>query len=349
MTRKSSGQSQLASKGAGFRKALIGWYQASRRRLPWRERPSAYSTVVSEFMLQQTQVSTVLPYFARWMETLPDFKALAGAPESQVLKLWEGLGYYSRARNLHKLAKAVASGGVPRTAEGWRELPGVGPYTAAAISSIAFGVPQACVDGNVVRILSRLTADATPFRDSASASKAFAPLAQEVMNHDEPGDHNQAMMELGATVCLRRKPLCLTCPVLKFCAAAAAGGPENYPVLEAKKTEHREVVRVWCESAGSVLFHRNASGARRLADIHELPTAEQAGMDPLAVSQGKLVARKTRSITRYRIVESIHAAILPKGKILPGLVWIPIKELGEVSLSGPHRKWTTEVLVSARS
>jgi A/G-specific adenine glycosylase len=349
MTRKSSGQVQLTGRRAGFQKALIGWYHASRRTLPWREKPSAYSTVVSEFMLQQTQVTTVLPYFARWLEELPDFASLAAAPEARVLKLWEGLGYYSRARNLHKLAKAVVAGGVPRTAEAWRELPGVGPYTAAAISSIAFGAAQACVDGNVVRILSRLTADATPHKDSASASKAFAPLAQEVMNHDEPGDHNQAMMELGATVCLRRKPLCLTCPVLKFCAAAAEGDPERYPVLEAKKTEHLEVVRVWCEVAGSVLLHRNPPGARRLADIHELPTAEQAGMDPVAVSQGKLIARKTRSITRFRIVESIRAAILPKGKVLPGLVWIPIGELGTVSLSGPHRKWTTEVLVAARS
>jgi A/G-specific adenine glycosylase len=348
MTRKSSGHAQLAAKGAGFRKALIGWYHASRRRLPWRERPSAYSTVVSEFMLQQTQVTTVLPYFARWMEELPDFASLAAAPEARVLKLWEGLGYYSRARNLHKLARAVVAGGVPRTAEGWRELPGVGPYTAAAISSIAFGVPQACVDGNVVRILSRLTADATPYRDSATASKAFAPLAQEVMNHDEPGDHNQAMMELGATVCLRRKPLCLTCPVLGFCSAGSQGDPEGYPVLEAKKTERLEVVRVWCESAGSVLLHRNPPGARRLADIHELPTAEQAGLDPAMVSRGKLMARKTRSITRFRIVESIHAAVLPKGKMPPGLVWIPIGELGGVSLSGPHRKWTTQVLVAAR-
>jgi A/G-specific adenine glycosylase len=349
MTRKSSALDALTARRAGFQKALLGWYKASRRKMPWREKPSPYSTVVSEFMLQQTQVTTVLPYFARWMEALPDFASLAAAPESVVLKLWEGLGYYSRARNLHQLAKAVAAGGVPRTIEGWRELPGVGPYTAAAISSIAFGRPQACVDGNVVRILSRLTADGTPYRDSATASKAFAPLAQELVNVDEPGDHNQAMMELGATVCLRRKPLCLTCPVNKFCGAAAEGDPESYPALEAKKTEHLEVVRVWCERAGSVLLHRNAPDARRLADIHELPTAEQAGLDPVLVARGRLVARKTRSITRFRIVESIHAASLPKGNILPGLVWVPIGELAAISLSGPHRKWTSQVLGSERS
>ena len=237
MTRKSSARDELAGRGAEFREALLAWYRRSRRRLPWREAPSPYSTVVSEFMLQQTQVTTVLPYFARWLKTFPDFAALAAASEASVLRNWEGLGYYSRARNLHRLAKAVVARGMPATADGWRELPGVGPYTAAAIASIAFGEPRACVDGNVVRILSRLTRDATPRRDSASASKALAPLAQELVNPAAPGDHNQAMMELGATVCLRRNPSCLTCPVQRLCAAAAAGDPEAYPVLEAKRTE----------------------------------------------------------------------------------------------------------------
>ncbi|HEY5227098.1 MAG TPA: A/G-specific adenine glycosylase, partial [Opitutaceae bacterium] len=289
----------------------------------------------------------VLPYFARWMARLPDFRALAAAPEAEVLRLWEGLGYYSRARNLHGLAKAVVRDGLPTTSADWREMPGVGPYTSAAISSIAFGEGEACVDGNVVRILSRLTADGTAFRDSASASKAFAPLAQEILNPAHPGDHNQAMMELGATVCLRRNPSCLTCPVGEFCAAAAAGNPEDYPRLAAKKTEHREVVRVWCEHKGSVLLHCNPARARRLAGLHELPTAEQAGMDPVSAALGKLMTRKTRSITRYRIVESIHAARLPKGRLLPGLVWIPRAELAAVSLSGPHRKWTTQLLAAA--
>ena len=149
-----------------FRHALLSWYRANARALPWRQTPSLYKTVVSEFMLQQTQVKTVLPYFARWLDALPDFAELAAAPEARVLKLWEGLGYYSRARNLHHLAKAiVARPAMPRTPGEWRELPGVGPYTAAAITSISFGEGAACVDGNVVRILARLTADATEFRD----------------------------------------------------------------------------------------------------------------------------------------------------------------------------------------
>ena len=346
MTRKTSGRGALVDRKEEFRDALLGWYRASRRRLPWRETPSAYRTVVSEFMLQQTQVSTVLPYFERWMAALPDFAALAAAPEGVVLKLWEGLGYYSRARNLHRLSKAVAAGPLPTTAAGWQALPGVGPYTAAAIASIAFGEPRACVDGNVVRILSRLTGDATPYRDSASASKAFAPLAQELANPKAPGDHNQAMMELGATLCFRRNPTCLVCPVRTFCAAAKAGNPEDYPQLDAKKIERRSVVRIWAEKPGALLLHCNPSGARRLANLYELPTAEQMGLDLKAAAAGPLVARHVRGITRFRIEESIHQTKPPRGALGPGLSWVRLSDLDLITLSGPHRKWIGNVLAA---
>ena len=348
MTRKSSSWDGLVARRAAFQGALLEWYRVSRRRLPWRESPSPYSTVVSEFMLQQTQVATVLPYFARWMAALPDFASLAAANEEAVLRLWEGLGYYSRARNLHRLAVRVAAAPLPRDAAGWRGLPGVGPYTAAAVASIAFGEPVACVDGNVVRILARLTRDGTAYRDSASASKAFAPLAQDLVNTAAPGDHNQAMMELGATVCFRRSPACLACPVRGHCAAAGSGDPEAYPRLAARTTERRTVVRVWCERSAKVLLHRNAAGSRQLANLHELPTAEQAGIAPRAASGGVLLSRKSRGITRYRIEESIHVAPAPKGRLLPGLVWVPIRDLHSISLSGPHRKWTTQILLARR-
>lgn len=346
MTRKSSGPGPLTARRAEFQEALLAWYRASRRRLPWREEPSPYATVVSEFMLQQTQVATVLPYFGRWMAALPGFKALASASEGVVLRLWEGLGYYSRARNLHRLARAVAGRPLPRTASAWQELPGVGPYTAAAIASIAFGEPVACVDGNVVRILARLTREGSTYRDGASASRAFVPLAGEILNPESPGDHNQAMMELGATLCLRRSPRCGACPVRTHCAAAAAGDPEAYPRLEPRPTEHRTVVRVWCERPGRLLLHRNPTGSRRLAGLHELPSAEQAGLDPVLASKGPLVARMSRGITRYRIVESIHEATVPRGALRPGLVWVALGDLGSVPLSGPHRRWTTRVLLS---
>ncbi|MBL9187410.1 MAG: A/G-specific adenine glycosylase [Opitutaceae bacterium] len=337
----------LIARRTEFQRALLAWYRAHARPLPWRAAPSLYQTVVSEFMLQQTQVKTVLPYLARWLAELPDFAALAAAPESRVLKLWEGLGYYSRARNLHRLAREVAAWPeLRRTPEAWRELPGVGPYTAAAITSISFGAPAACVDGNVVRILARLTADAAEFRDSASAGKAFTPLAEALLPADQPGDHNQAMMELGATVCFRQKPLCLTCPVQTFCAAGRAGNPEDFPRLAAKKMEQRAVTRAWCERGEALLLHRAAGDARRLADIHELPTPEQAGLDPAAVAQGKLLAKKRRGITRFQITESIHAVPPPRGRLRAGLAWVPFADLAALTLSGPHRRWVGEILAA---
>ena len=335
-----------------FQSALLAWYQANARPLPWRDSPSLYKTVVSEFMLQQTQVKTVLPYFARWLAALPDFAALAAAPEERVLKLWEGLGYYSRARNLHRLAQAlVALPRRPRTAAEWRALPGVGPYTAAAITSISFSAPAACVDGNVVRILARLTADATEFRDSATAAKSFTPLADSLLPADVPGDHNQAMMELGATVCFRQKPLCLTCPVRQFCAGARSGAPEDFPRLAPKQIEQRIVTRVWCERGDALLLHRAGAQAKRFANMHELPTAELAGLDVAVAARGALIARKRRGITRFQITESIHeapASLAGRLKPAPELVWVPLAQLDAITLSGPHRRWVTEIMAKRR-
>ncbi|MBI5767483.1 MAG: A/G-specific adenine glycosylase [Verrucomicrobia bacterium] len=335
----------LIEKKTAFQRALLAWYRTHARPLPWRDAPSLYKTVVSEFMLQQTQVKTVRPYFARWLEALPDFAALAAAPEAQVLKLWEGLGYYSRARNLHALARQlVARAAPPRTPEEWREFPGVGPYTAAAITSISFGAPAACVDGNVVRILARLTADGTGFRDSASAAKAFTLLADALLTTATPGDHNQAMMELGATVCFRQKPLCLTCPVRAFCAAAGRGEPETYPRLAPKEIEQRTVLRAWCRRGDALLFHRAPATARRFANLHELPAPEHLGLAPAEIARGRLLATKRRAITRFQITESIHALPPPRRKLAPDLVWVPLASLDGISMSGPHRRWVTEIL-----
>lgn len=337
----------LLPRRRAFQAALLAWYRVNARPLPWRVAPSLYRTVVSEFMLQQTQVKTVLPYFARWLDALPDFATLAAASEAQVLKHWEGLGYYSRARNLHRLAREyVARPDPPRSPAAWRELPGVGPYTAAAITSISFGAPAACVDGNVVRILARLTADRTLYRDSSTAAKALEPLASALLSPDNPGDHNQAMMELGATVCARQNPSCRLCPVRGFCAAARRGQPESYPRLAPKQMEQRLVTRVWCERRGSLLLHRAPATARRLASLHELPTAAQVGMDELAATGGRLLAKKRRGITRFQITEMIHTLSRPprKTKLGPDLVWVPLSELDAIALSGPHRRWVREIL-----
>ncbi len=329
-----------------FQGALLEWYRHHARELPWRQTPSVYKTVVSEFMLQQTQVKTVLPYFARWLAALPDFAALAAADEARVLKLWEGLGYYSRARNLHRLARAVAAlPAPPRTAAEWRELPGVGPYTAAAITSISFDTPAACVDGNVVRILARLTADATLYRDSGTAAKALTPLADALLTTAQAGAHNQAMMELGATVCFRQNPLCLTCPVRTFCAGARTGEPASFPRLVPKLMEQRAVTRLWCERDGALLLHRAAADARRFANMHELPTPEHAGVLEAEAAAGPMLARKKRGITRFQITETIYAARVPK---IPrdnlALVWVPLTSLETITLSGPHRRWVNAIL-----
>jgi A/G-specific adenine glycosylase len=333
-----------------LRTALLGWFRANRRALPWREKPTLYKTVVSEFMLQQTQMKTVLPYFARWLKRFPDFPALAVAQETDVLKNWEGLGYYSRARNLHKLARAIATlPAPPRTAAEWQELPGVGPYTAAAIASIACGDPVACVDGNVARVLARLTADTTAFASGSDLVKHFRPLAAEVVDSSHPGEWNEAMMELGALVCTPRTPACLVCPLLQHCATAEPGTAASIPRLERPKTEQRQVIRLWCVRDGRLLLQRAADTARRLADLHELPAAADLALDEAAAQRGPLLLRRSRSITRYRIEESIHrldaeacpAVASPQRN---SLHWVPLAELDHVALSGPHRRWVNELL-----
>lgn len=336
----------LISSRDKFQSELHGWYRVHARTLPWREAPSLYKTVVSEFMLQQTQVVTVLPYFARWLVELPDFAALAAAPEAKVMKLWEGLGYYSRARNLHKLAQAIALSSVPpRSPVEWRELPGIGPYTAAAITSISFDEPVAVVDGNVVRILARLTNDARLFRDGTEAVKYFTPLADALVIGSHPGTHNQAMMELGATVCLRQKPMCLVCPVAEFCAGRRYGQPEKLPRLKPKQIEQRTVARVWCEQRGRLLLHRIHARARRLAGLYELPEASVLGVTP---NKKSLVATKRRAITRYQIIESIYRTKPTPGQLKEiaasdSLEWVPLAQLDTITLSGPHRRWIREL------
>jgi A/G-specific adenine glycosylase len=332
----------------GFQSALDTWYRSSARRLPWRDNPSVYKTVVSEFMLQQTQVATVLPYFDRWMREFPDFATLATAPAERVLKLWEGLGYYSRARNLHRLAQMyVAATGEIRSPAQWRELPGIGPYTAAAITSISFGERIACVDGNVVRILARLTDDHREFRDSGEAAKEFTALANDLVSAPDPGTHNQAMMELGATVCVRQNPRCDECPVARFCAARRAGTAASLPRLKPKRIEQREVTRVWCLHEGKLLLRRGAAGAKRLADLHELPEAADLLLEP---DSAAFLLRKRRAITRFQITELIYRA-----KATPtlrrtvadssgALLWIAVDALDQITLSGPHKRWIAELL-----
>lgn len=336
-----------------FQRALHDWYRINHRKLPWREAPSLYKTVVSEFMLQQTQVATVLPYFERWHRELPDFAALAAATEAKVIKLWEGLGYYSRARNLHKLARAVvALPTLPRSVAEWIELPGIGPYTAAAIASISLGQPAACVDGNVVRILARLTNDRLLFRDSSTAAKYFTPLADQLIIGGHPGTHNQATMELGATICVRAKPLCLICPVAAFCVARKKGEPEKIPRFQPKQIEQCSVARVWCEHRGRLLLKRGHATAKRLAGLYELPDFND--FNPPTPVKESLIAIKRRTITRFQITESIYrispsSNLLKETKTHETMEWVRLDDIAKLTLSGPHKRWIAELLAQRES
>ncbi|MBR6955201.1 MAG: A/G-specific adenine glycosylase [Clostridia bacterium] len=217
--------------------ALLAWYDVHKRSMPWRDVGNPYATWVSEIMLQQTRVETVMDYFPRFMEAFPTLADLAQAPEDRVLKLWEGLGYYSRARNLHQGAKQVMAeyGGVlPRDPQALGRIRGIGEYTAGAIASIAYGVPAAAVDGNVIRVISRLRG----IRENAATPSVKRRITGEVLSlqpPERPGDFNQALMDLGATVCTPGTPSCEDCPLQGLCDAFAAGDAEDLPLLPDKR------------------------------------------------------------------------------------------------------------------
>lgn len=265
---------------------LLAWYDANRRRLPWREEVSPYRTWVSEIMLQQTRVAAVLPYFRRFMERYPTVEALAAGEEQELLKLWEGLGYYSRARNLQKTARIIAEeygGRFPSEYEALTALPGIGDYTAGAIASIAFGEPVPAVDGNVLRILSRVTGSELDVLD-AKNRKTFRAWAQAAISAERPDAFNQALMDLGAGICLPGgAPRCTECPLAELCAAREEGTQALLPVRAPKKEKRVEELTVFLlrrEDGSVALRQREKTGL--LAGLWEYPnvrgllTEEQA-------------------------------------------------------------------------
>jgi len=247
-----------------FANALLTWYDSHRRTLPWRaehgQTPDPYHVWLSEIMLQQTTVATVKSYFEKFLRLWPTVNDLAASPQEDVLKEWAGLGYYARARNLHKCACTIVNdhgGQFPLTEEGLRALPGIGDYTAAAIAAIAFNIPAAVVDGNIERITSRC------FRIKTSLPAAKKPIKTEVVKltpNKRPGDFAQAMMDLGASLCSPKKPSCMLCPVQSFCAAHKAGDMETYPVKAPKKQKPiRRAISFWLEHDRHVLLERRPS------------------------------------------------------------------------------------------
>lgn len=318
---------------------LLEWYRDNARTLPWREDVTPYRVWVSEIMLQQTRVTAVLGYFARFMDALPTVEDLSAVSEDQLLKLWQGLGYYSRARNLQKGAQKIMNdfGGVfPTDYDALRTLAGVGEYTAAAIASIAFGEPYPSVDGNLLRVVARLTADFDDITTAAMKKKVTKSL-EEVIPLQAPGAFNQAMMDLGAMVCLPNgAPLCARCPLSGFCMAHQSGQEALLPVRTPKKArriEERDVFLIVCERRVA-LRKRPAMGL--LARLWEFPceiaTGEDTPILPTGAPMGELIFRGTGRHIFTHVEWHMRAfVLLVEDMTLPsGWVWASRAELADI-------------------
>ena len=329
------------------------WYRANARDLPWRRTTRPYAIWVSEIMLQQTQVATVIPYWKRWMKELPSIKALAEAPEEKVLKLWEGLGYYRRARNLQKGARMIRDemgGRFPRSQEGVLELPGVGRYTAGAICSIAFNQPAPIVDGNVIRVLTRLYGiEADP--KSKLANDRLWTIADDLVQRAESiqhsgerncSDFNQSIMELGASLCSPANPDCGGCPLRRGCVARREGRQAELPNLQkAALTTARSFKAYVIEDDGRFLVRRRAEDVVN-GGFWEFPNHEPAvELKPDLPAHGSEsgVCVVKHSITRYRIsVEAVHALVSHRQKTRSKETWLSIAELDGLAFTSAHRK-----------
>ncbi|NLD58298.1 MAG: A/G-specific adenine glycosylase [Clostridiales bacterium] len=262
-----------------FSKTLLEWYDRERRALPWRGTKDPYRVWLSEIMLQQTRAEAVAVRYEAFLRRFPDVRALAGADEQAVLKAWEGMGYYSRARNLLKAAKIAAESGFPRSAEGLRALPGIGAYTAGAIASIAFNLPEPALDGNQIRVLSRVLLIGEPI--SSPSQLREAALAR--IDRDRPGDYNQALMDLGSGVCMPRNPGCGHCPVRAFCRAFAEGDPESYPKLPPPVARREVALTVMLLFVGGRVLVRQRPSKGLLGGLWEFPNFEGDALpEPLA-------------------------------------------------------------------
>ena len=280
--------------------------------MPWRATSDPYRILVSEIMLQQTRAQAVIPYYERFLARFPTLEALAAAPEADVLELWSGLGYYTRARNLLRAARGMTA--FPRDYESIRALPGVGDYTAAAVASIAFHLPHAVLDGNVLRVIARVENDASDIASSRTKER-FRAVAQEWLDRDQPGPFNQALMELGATVCLPRNPLCLVCPLSARCRARAEGTAGQLPV----KLRKVEPVRI----AGELLVIRKEGQLllrpSRIEGFQDLPLAEDVPGAKIGDSLGEI----RHTITHHHYTFSVFRAAAPARIRKPLRWWNP--------------------------
>ncbi len=347
---------------------LLDWFAANARDLPWRRTLDPYAVWISEVMLQQTQVKTVIPYWERWLGELPDIRSLADAPEDRVLKLWEGLGYYSRARNLQKAAKLLAGtrgGRFPDTADAMTDLPGIGRYTAGAIASIAFDRPSPILDGNVVRVLTRIHAlPGDPKSKEVNgrlwqlaealvveASGLPARRSGAIRSAGPCSMLNQSLMELGATVCAPRAPRCDLCPVAARCIAGRTGRAEEFPQAKAKAaaTERRFVAIVLSRGEKVLVRRRPAGGVNgglwefpneELADRRADARSVAAAWTGLAPDGFIALPPVKHTITRYRITVDVFRAEVGAKKLPAGVgtTWAGPDELERLALTSAHRR-----------
>lgn len=364
VTRSSKNEQQNTSSEirSAIRRNLLSWYRKNRRALPWREAPTPYQVWVSEVMLQQTRVEVVRDYYTRWMASFPNLKSLAQANDDQVLAIWQGLGYYSRARRLLSGARYVLEefgGNLPQEPDLLQKIPGIGPYSAGAISSIAFGRPSPIVDGNVIRVLSRIfVLSGDPGR--TFLKKKLWAIAGELVPQNSASDFNQALMELGALVCTPTSPACHACPLRKNCMAHQFGEVARFPELKerAKPTELAMAVAV-IRHRGRIAIDKLPPDARWWAGLYALPFVElQEGnrAEPAARALASAIAGVTDSevrvfpslkhaVTRYKI--TLTPVLLETTRRLPrtGRVsWMTEADLGRRALPAPHRKALTVAL-----
>lgn len=347
-----------------FSKLLLEWYKINARSLPWRGHPDPYAVWVSEIMLQQTRVETVLPYFQRWIKQFPSIPALAEASEQEVLKAWEGLGYYSRARSLYKAAQLVSQeygGSLPSDPALLLKLPGIGAYTAAAISSIAFGLDEAVVDGNVKRVLARVLEYCAPVNTPA-AEKELRAIARSLLPEGSAGDYNQAIMDLGATLCTPRSPACGRCPVSSLCAAFKNSLQEQLPVvLEKPAIPHYLVTAAILRCEGRVLIARRPANGL-LGGMWEFPggKVEPGETDAAALARelqeelgihvevGEQLGTYRHAYTHFRVTLHAYYASAdgqePQALEASELRWVGLDELEDFPMGKIDRMISRDLL-----
>ncbi|MCS1409236.1 MAG: Adenine DNA glycosylase [Verrucomicrobia subdivision 3 bacterium] len=360
----------MMPEAAAIVKTLLAWYRHNARDLPWRGCADPYAVWISEIMLQQTQVNTVIPYWRRWLKALPTIEALARADQDQVLKLWEGLGYYSRARNLQKAAKVIqdAHGGkFPEQFDAVLGLPGIGPYTAGAIASIAFGQARPVLDGNVIRVLCRVDGINECVKQPAVNRQLWTraeALVRQASREKKPGVNscggfNQSLMELGATVCMPRNPSCELCPMRHSCQAKKLGLIERLPNLgKRQKSVRRNYVALVIRRRGKLLVRKRSAAAIN-GSFWEFPATETNGNDPGGYKwiekrwrQGPQALRTLgeikHSITTNRITLRVYVTEVSHGfsDLDDSHRWVTHAELERLALTGAHRKIVRRLMVS---